>query len=99
MGNGEKGNIKKCLKIKRIEILNSYLFSLILFTSLFKEASQIYSGLFSSIQCSIKYNVLYEWSLSMIYHCGAQFENVCEIYTLDGAREGLEKWLVTNVYK
>ena len=73
MENGEKGNIKKCLKIKRIEILNSYLFSLILFTSLFKEASQIYSGLFSSIQCSIKYNVLYEWSLSMIYHCGAQF--------------------------
>ena len=37
---GEKGNIKQCLKIKRIEILNSDLFSLILFTSLFKEASQ-----------------------------------------------------------
>ena len=67
------GNIKQCLKTKRIEILNSFLFCLILFTSLFKEASQKYSGLFSSIQCSIKYNVLYEWSLSMIYHCGAQF--------------------------
>ena len=37
---GEKGNIKQCLKIKRIEILNSDLFCLILFTSLFKEASQ-----------------------------------------------------------
>ena len=65
--------MKQFLKIMRIEILNSYLFCLILFTSLFKEASQIYSGLFSFIQCSIKYNILYEWSLSMIYHCGAQF--------------------------
>ena len=27
------------------------------------------------------------------------FENVCEIYTLDGARQGLEKWLARNVYK
>ena len=25
------------------------------------------------------------------------FENVCEIYTLDGARKGLEKWLARNV--
>ena len=54
------------------------------------------------MQCSIKYNILYEWSFSMIT-VALSFENVCEIYTLDdtldGAREGLEKCLATNVYK
>ena len=40
MGYEEKGNIKQCLKMKRIEILDSNLFCLILFTLLFKEASQ-----------------------------------------------------------
>ena len=71
-GGGGGGDIKQCLKRKRTEILNSDLFCVILFTLLFKEASQSlsHSGsfltFFSSIQCSIKY-VLYEWSLSMIY--------------------------------
>ena len=36
------------------------------------------------------------YDLSLIY---LSFENVCEIYTLDGAKEGLEKCLATNVYK
>ena len=35
------------------------------------------------------------WSITV----ALSFENVCEIYTLDGAREGLEKKLATNVYK
>ena len=66
--------------MKRIEILDSDLFCLILFTLLFKEASQkielfrtflivfiLLYKLFDKIQ------VLCEWSLSMIYWCGAQF--------------------------
>ena len=87
-----------------IEILNSDLFCLILFTFLFKVARKIVIQdfsyfLFSSIQFSIKYNVLYEWSLSMIYWCALSFENVCEIYISDGERDGLEKTLASYVYK
>ena len=65
---GEKDNcIKQCLKMKIIEIPNLDFVSFCLlcfFKRPFKRLSlQGFSYCpFSSVQCSIKYNVLYEWS-------------------------------------
>ena len=58
----------------------------------------LFSLSFSSVQCSIKYNVVVVVVYDLLV-CRSVFENVCEIYISDGARESLSKWLAANVYK